>query len=47
MNGNKEYSYTIKDITFYIPEGLRHYYTEHNVHPSDKFRKFVEDVSNI
>ena len=41
-NGCGEYSIKSGDLTFTFPEGLRHYYEEHNLHPSPEFRDFVE-----
>lgn len=41
-NGSGEYSIKSRDLTFTFPQGLRHYYEVHNVHPSPEFRDFVE-----
>lgn len=54
-NGNSEYKLKNQDnITFTVPEGIIHYYKEHNVQPSKEFYDFVmnfnltwlEDVNN-
>jgi hypothetical protein len=30
-------------VKFIVPEGLRHYYTEHNVQPSKEFYQFITE----
>ncbi|CAH6420179.1 Hypothetical protein KVN_LOCUS36 [uncultured virus] len=40
-NGNEEYKFKKNNIEFIIPEGLLHYYSDHNVHPSEEFYNFV------
>jgi hypothetical protein len=37
MNGSEEYSYK----NFVWPSGYLHYIRDHNVHPSDKFKKLI------
>ena len=46
-NGNKEYSITKNGILFRYPEGLIHYYTEHNVQPSKEFYDFIKTPFNF
>lgn len=41
-NGSKEYMYG----GWNWPSGYMHYITEHNIHPSEEFRKFVEGIKN-
>lgn len=43
-NGDSEYDLSYHDQHFRFPEGLIHYYTEHNVQPSAEFVKFVMNV---
>ena len=40
-NGNGEYFATHNGVTFRFPNGLEHYYRDHNVHPSPEFREFI------
>lgn len=40
-NGSKEFTLKYEGIDFIFPEGLRHYYEDHNVHPSKEFRNAV------
>jgi len=48
-NKNKEYHFKSGDITFKMPEGMFHYYINHNIHPSKEFYDFVMkyDINNI
>ena len=40
-NGSTEYRIEKDGTTFRMPEGMTHYYVDHNVHPSPEFREFV------
>jgi len=40
-NGSKEYTLQKNNITFIVPEGIKHYYNDHCVHPSKEFYFFV------
>jgi hypothetical protein len=48
-NGSGEYQVTGTldnlRVQFTFPDGILHYYTEHNVQPSKEFKKFVLDNS--
>lgn len=44
-NGCAERTIRHGGITYTFPQGLRHYYEAHNVHPSDKFRDFVMEYT--
>jgi hypothetical protein len=41
FNGNKELKLIKDNITFTFPEGLIHYYIQHNVEPSNEFKEFI------
>jgi hypothetical protein len=41
VNGSAEYKLTSGNITFRYPEGLIHYYEDHDVYPSEEFHDFV------
>lgn len=41
-NGSLEYRFHDGDTTWAIPQGLRHYLTEHNVHLSPAFQAVLE-----
>lgn len=43
-NGSSEYDLSYNDQHFRFPDGIIHYYTIHNVHPSTEFVKFIMDV---
>ena len=43
--GNKEYESVRNNITFRFPEGIVHYYIEHNVKPSNEFYDFVMTIN--
>lgn len=43
VNGSNEFISKNDSIEFTYPEGLFHYYEDHNVHPSDEFYNFVMD----
>lgn len=40
MNGSREFEY--QDWRW--PKGLRHYFEEHNVHPTPEFAAFIRSV---
>lgn len=40
-NGSSEYKLSNGDISFKFPEGLIHYYKDHNVQPSEQFYHFI------
>lgn len=40
-NGAKEYKFVSGGVTYRYPEGLMHYYQQHNVQPSNKFYEAV------
>lgn len=44
MNGYSDLFIRYDSITYIIPEGLMHYYKEHNVHPSEEFREFINNI---
>jgi hypothetical protein len=45
-NGSKEFKFTLKENTIYVPEGMLHYYLEHNVNPSDEFYSLVNSIAS-
>lgn len=40
-NGTTEYIFYVNDIKYRFPEGLLHYYVDHNVQPSAEFYKVI------
>lgn len=44
-NGCGEYTLVNGVVKFTVPEGIMHYYTVHNVHPSEEFYEFVMDYN--
>lgn len=43
-NGSKEYTIENDNIIFVYPQGLLHYYLDHNVQPSNEFYNFIMSI---
>lgn len=41
LNGTREYLPMINEVRYVVPEGYLHYLEDHNVHPSEDFKSFI------
>jgi len=44
-NGNNEYEIVEDDIKYIFPEGILHYYENHNIKPSNEFKKVIMEFN--
>ena len=45
INGGTEYCIENNNVTFTVPCGIKHYYEDHNVQPSEKFYNFIQNYT--